>query len=151
MILIKSKTWTAVIALAFSGMLVTAYLTYQHYADPGGAFCNVNQYVSCDIVNQSVYAEIFGIPVAILGFLAYTTILVMAIGAWKGWHPQPIIRFGTFFTGLGLLFSLYLTYIEFFVLQALCIFCLTQQIIILIIFMIFFTLWLKLLKSSQSH
>lgn len=137
-------------ALAFAGMLVTAYLTYQHYADPGGAFCNVNQYVSCDIVNQSVYAEIFGIPVAILGFLAYATILVMAIGAWKGWHPQSIIRFGTFFTGLGFLFSLYLTYIEFFVLRALCIFCLTQQIIILIIFIIFFAIWQKHSKSLRS-
>lgn len=141
----------AVMALAFAGMLVTAYLTYQHYADPGGAFCNVNQYVSCDIVNQSVYAEIFGIPVAILGFLAYTTILVMAISAWKGWHPQPIIRFGTFFTGLGLLFSLYLTYIEFFVLRALCIFCLTQQILIIIIFIIFFMSWRKLSTSPSSH
>lgn len=151
MILVKSKMWTIVMALAFAGMLVTAYLTYQHYADPGGAFCNVNQYVSCDIVNQSVYAEIFGIPVAMLGFLAYAAILVMALAARQGRHAQAIVRFGTFFSGLGLLFSLYLTYIEFFVLRALCIFCLTQQIIILIIFIIFFTLWRTLSKSPHSH
>jgi uncharacterized membrane protein len=150
MVLVKMKIWIILAALSFAGMLVTTYLTYQHFADPGGVFCNVNQYVSCDIVNQSIYAEIFGIPVAILGFLAYTAIFVMTLGVMKGWRSEPIIRFGTLFTGLGLLFSLYLTYIEFFVLEALCVFCLTQQFLIFIIFIIFFVLWQKHSKSLRS-
>lgn len=129
--------------LSFLGMLVTAYLTYQHFADPGESFCNVSDYVSCDIVNKSVYAEIFGIPVAILGFAAY----VLFFGFSFKIVPR-LLWLGVLFSGLGLLFSLYLTSVEFFVLDAICIFCVTQQLLILLIFITFLLVWRKFGKSA---
>lgn len=140
----------AVIALAVLGMLATAYLTYQHYKFSGQSFCNINNYVSCDIVNKSKYSEIFGVPVSILGFVAYSIFFIATLGLLKNWSFEKIGGALTAFTGFSFLFSIYLTYIEFFVLQAICVFCVTQQIIILIIFIILLTLWLKHRKLSRS-
>lgn len=141
-------------------MIVTAYLIYQHYKDPGGAFCNVNDYVSCDIVNKSIYSEIFGIPVAALGFVSYGVLFILSIRLSRGEAKQlmrqqgasltrRLVDFATLFSGAGLLFSLYLTYIEFFVLQALCILCITQQILILFIFLIYLYIWFAQRKSLR--
>ncbi len=129
--------------LAVIGMLVSAYLTYQHFKPVGGAFCNVNDYVSCDIVNKSIYSEIFHIPVAILGFAAYAIIFAAAFGLLKEKLPSYALELVAFFTGASLGFSIYLTAMEFFVLRAVCIFCVTSQIIILFIFIISLNIWLK--------
>lgn len=129
--------------LAVFGMLISVYLAYQHYKPVGGAFCNVNDYVSCDIVNKSIYAEIFNIPVAIFGFLAYLIIFTAAFGLLKEKLPASILKLTALFTGASLGFSIYLTTMEFFVLRAVCIFCVTSQIIILFIFIISLNLWLK--------
>lgn len=128
---------------AVAGMLASAYLTYQHFKPVGGAFCNVNDYVSCDIVNKSIYAEIFNIPVAIFGFSAYLIIFTAAFGLLKEKLPASILKLTALFTGASLGFSIYLTTMEFFVLRAVCIFCVTSQIIILFIFIISLNLWLK--------
>lgn len=132
------KLWRAIAVFSFLGMIATAYLTYQHFSAPGEAFCNVNYYLSCDIVNKSIYAEIFGIPVAIIGFAAYAFFFFLSFLSLPG---KRAARIGALVAGCGLLFSLYLTYIEFFVLQAVCIFCVTQQILILLIFIMFLFLW----------
>lgn len=145
------KYLRAIVVLSFAGMLVTGYLIYQHYKDAGGSFCDINDFVNCDIVNKSTYAEIFGIPVSVLGFLAYGVFFFATLffhSLEKRMHTGPLLAGLTLFSGIGLLFSLYLTYIEFFVLHAVCIFCLTQQIIIFIIFSLFFSLWRV---SQKSH
>lgn len=131
--------------LSLVGIGITVYLTVQHYAVPGEAFCNINNYLSCDIVNKSTYAEIFGIPVAILGLITYVIIFMASVSFLVSWkHASKILIPLTFFVGAGLLFSLYLTFVELFVLYAVCIFCIAQQIIILIIF-------LKLLYLCSKH
>lgn len=144
----KSTALKIVTALSFLGMFVAAYLIYQHFKIPGSSFCNVSDYVSCDVVNKSRYSEIFGIPVSILGFLAYVFIFFTSFGLVKGWFKN-ILGWLALFSILSLTFSLYLTYVEFFVLYALCIFCLTQQTIILFISIILFYLWLKNRRSSR--
>lgn len=142
----------AIVVLSFAGMLVTGYLIYQHYKDAGGSFCNIDDFVNCDIVNKSMYAEIFGIPVSVLGFVAYGIFFLVSLFFHhfeKKIHAGPLLAGLTLFSGMGLLFSLYLTYIEFFVLRAVCIFCLTQQIIIFIIFLLFLSLW-RIAQKSHS-
>lgn len=127
--------------LSFVGMIVTTYLIYQHYKPAGGSFCNVNDYVNCDIVNKSIYAEIFNIPVSILGFAAYVVLLGGALLARLGFRKHILIPLLALFAAFSLLFSLYLTYVEFFILKAICVLCVTQQILILFIFILFLILW----------
>ena len=55
----SQKYFRIISFLAAAGIFVTIYLIFQHYRTVGGSFCNVNDYVNCDIVNKSKYAEIF--------------------------------------------------------------------------------------------
>ena len=143
--------------LAVAGMAVTAYLIYQHYKIPGESFCNISDFISCDVVNKSIYSEFLGIPVSILGFLTYLLLTACLVSLVRNWSIEKLHRTVTrarmtllliVISGIGLLFSLYLSYIEFFVLRALCIFCLTQQILILLIFLTLGYVWFHDRKSS---
>ncbi len=118
--------------LSALGIAITGYLIHQHYAPIDSSFCNFNDFVSCDIVNKSEYSEIFGIPVSILGLLTYVYLFIFSMG-WirnASWAKKLLIPTLAFTLG-GFGFSIYLTYIEFFVLYAVCIFCLSQQVLIL--------------------
>lgn len=119
--------------LNFLAVLDTAYLVFVHFKPSASEFCTINGYLNCDVVNKSVYAELFGIPVAVLGLLTYLALIGMAF-LYKRSGNQNLLwaLFGLVTTGLA--FSLYLTYVEFFVLYAVCIFCLVQQVIILVDF-----------------
>ncbi len=122
---------------------ITLYLAYNHFNPTGSKVCNFNDYVSCDVVNLSPQSEIFGLPVSVLGFLTYLTLFLLAFGVYQGWNFKKVhkslregnvLKIITAITTIGLLFSLYLTYVELFILKALCPFCITQQVIILIMF-----------------
>jgi uncharacterized membrane protein len=91
----------------------------------------------CATVNYSPYSEIYGIPVALLGLLAYLAILaILALEPrWKlAGESGPITIFGM---GLvGVLFSVYLTYVEFFIITAVCPFCVISAIVIALLFIL---------------
>lgn len=140
----KGKMYLKIIMLlSLLGMLVSAYLAYQHFKPVGGPFCNINSYINCDIVNKSSYSEIFNIPVAILGFAAYAIVFIAAFGLLKEKFPSYFLGLVALFTGASLGFAIYLSSMEAFVLRALCLYCITSQIIILIIFIISLNIWLK--------
>ncbi|MFA5842291.1 MAG: vitamin K epoxide reductase family protein [Candidatus Gracilibacteria bacterium] len=121
------------------GFAIAAYLTYLHFNPTQEAVCHINDYLNCEVANSSSYSTLWGIPVAMLGLAAYLLLFEMgrAILKEKKWI-RPIglrsvkgILVGMFLlAGAGTLFSLYLTYVEFFILGALCVFCLAQQILI---------------------
>ncbi len=91
----------------------------------------------CATVNYSLYSEIYGMPVALLGLLAYLAILAILVlePRWKlAGESGPMAIFGM---GLvGVLFSAYLTYIEFFVIYAICPFCVISAVAITLIFIL---------------
>jgi len=127
------------IFLSGCGAALSAYLVYQHYKPAGTSFCDINNYISCDIVNQSIYSEIAGVPVAILGLIAYIVLFLIAVRTTSKRSTEllMLLSAGSF------LFSLYLTYLEFFVLYAICLLCLISQLIILLFFIISLLLWRK--------
>lgn len=121
-----TRTKSAILITAALGMLISAYSTYSHYGDATGTFCDITATLSCTTVNKSIYAEIGGIPVALIGLYGYGLILLLASGRAKTkWLFAVSI--------LGLVFSLYLTGIEFFALRTICILCVASQLLILII------------------
>lgn len=121
--------------LALAGMGVSGYLTWTHLAGKSVA-CGQSQ--DCDIVQQSVYSEIAGIPVALLGLLAYTTLLVLTL--LRDHSPEsledyiPLAIFGI--SLIGMLYSAYLTYLELYVIYAICRWCIGSAIIITAIFLL---------------
>jgi uncharacterized membrane protein len=108
--------------VALAGLAVAGYLTWAHYAD-GSVACPVGG--GCETVQESRYAEIAGIPVALLGVLGYAAILGSI--AWD----SPVARLGAATIALtGLLFSAYLLVLQLFVIDALCAWCVVNDVVI---------------------
>lgn len=121
--------------LALAGMGVSGYLTWAHLADQSVA-CGQSQ--GCDIVQQSIYSEVGGIPVALLGLLAYIALLALTL--LRGRISEdldtyiPLAIFGI--SLIGVLYSAYLTYLELYVIYAICRWCVSSAIITTAIFLL---------------
>ena len=103
-----------------------------------------------NIVQSSQYAQIVGIPIAVLGFIFYLTILVLWLFLrfleirWTKWIPTLLIVL----TFLGSLFSIYLTMMELLVINAICAWCLSSAIVTAILLLIIVA---KLTKSDDRE
>ena len=117
--------------LNFLGMLVSGYLVYVHFEPSLTDFCNLSEKWNCDIVNKSTYAEIAGVPVAALGFAAYLSFFIFSLRGLKKSQTR-LVPWYFLALSLGVAFTLSLTAVETFVLYTYCLFCVTQQILILI-------------------
>ncbi len=122
------------VILVVIGLLVSIYMTIYKITS-NDALCLGSG--DCSTVNASRYAEVYGIPVATVGIAGYFAILM------THWYEQrdkffkkngPMLIFGLALTGF--LFTIYLIYIEFAILKALCPFCLTSQAAMTLIFII---------------
>jgi uncharacterized membrane protein len=111
---------TAVLALA--GIGIAGYLTYVHYAELE-PFC-VGGTGGCERVQSSPYAELAGIPVALLGLLAYVTVL-----ASLALPEAPGRMVAAFVSLVGFGFSAWLTYVELEKLDAVCQWCVASALV----------------------
>jgi uncharacterized membrane protein len=109
-------------ALAVAGLLISAYLTWTHFL--GVAPVCISGSGGCETVQSSRYAAIFGIPVAALGVVAYVGLLFSAVLL-----GETGVYLGFLIALVGAFFSAYLTYLEVFVIGALCQWCLASAAI----------------------
>ena len=118
----------AISLIAFSGIVVSSFSLYHHYATSETRFCRFGQSFDCDLVNRSPYSTMAGVPVALVGVGGYLLILALST-VYRGKAETPLML--VVCCTLGLSFSLYLTYVEGFVLAAWCILCLLSLALIL--------------------
>lgn len=117
----------AILALALAGMGISAYLTSQHFADRPPICGGLG---SCATVQQSEYSEMAGIPVALLGLGAYAFIAVLVV-ARDRW---PLADTGLLAASfVGVLYSVYLTWVELAILHAVCLWCAASAVVITLI------------------
>jgi uncharacterized membrane protein len=91
----------------------------------------------CWTVNNSKYSEILGIPVAFLGAATYLVILILTQSEGRTVFFKNYATLAVFGISLfGTAFSAYLTYVEFFVIYAVCPFCIISAIVMLAIFVL---------------
>lgn len=109
------------IVLALLGVGITSYLTYNHYSGDS-AICAVVE--GCDVVLNSKYSKLLGVPLSLLGLIGY---LAIAVGLWIDGERGKMLA--TFFALIGMLQSLYLLYREIFTLEAFCMWCLGSLIV----------------------
>ena len=114
------------IALALIGAGVAAYLTYAHYEHVKVA-CSLGS--QCETVQHSAYADLAGIPVALIGLVGYGLILG-ALLAPDGETTRLALVAATV-VGFG--FSLYLTYREVFTIHAICQWCVSSAVIMTVL------------------
>jgi uncharacterized membrane protein len=115
---------TVLLVLAVLGTLISAYLTWTHFAGLTPVCTGSGE--GCQTVQSSRYASVLGIPVAFLGLIAYGG-LIFSTALWR----ETGIYLGLLISLVGTLFSAYLTYLEIFVIGALCQWCLASAAIML--------------------
>ncbi len=126
----------AIAVLALLGALDATYLLLGKLGITHGYVCSVTG--GCEVVNTSPYSEFLGVPVAAIGLLGYVAILIVALAAIQPrWladrRPDKLLGL---LSGVAVAFSLYLTYVELFVLRAVCQWCIVSQLIIIVIFVL---------------
>ncbi len=124
----KPRLPAVTLILSFIGLVVSIYLSAQHYASSSASFCDFGEHVSCSLVNKSVYSEIFGIPVALLGVFWFAAAFFLSWLALRKTPKAPLLLL--LWSLLGTAFVFYLVYLEF-MLQSVCPFCFLVQIIVL--------------------
>jgi uncharacterized membrane protein len=117
-----------VLLLTLGGIGASGYLTYTRWFDKSVACAGFH---SCNAVAESSYSHMGPIPVAFLGLLGYAALLAVAafwLRVGDRWGDWPLLLIWGMALG-GAAYSAYLTYLELFVIDAVCIWCVTSAVI----------------------
>ena len=125
---IRPWLWASAV-LSSLGIVVSGYLASKRLV--GGSLA-CTRWAQCDEVNNSLYAKIYGIPVSFIGLAGYLLLLALAVAALRsgGRVQRQMVLLGLLLSLGGVGFSIYLTYIEIYVIEALCSWCVASAIII---------------------
>ena len=121
----------AILFLAFCGLADSAYLA-EHEINGTPLICNIQNLSGCNIVADSTYSHVFGVPLAEFGVLFYGILLVLA-ALELVLFDKLLRRVLQGFSLIGVISSLYFTTIQIFFIGAFCIYCTTSALIALII------------------
>jgi uncharacterized membrane protein len=111
----------AIAALAVIGLAISAYLTWVHYAGIEPVCSGISD---CERVQNSSYAELVGVPVAVLGVAGYAAILA---SLWARVEVTALLAY------LAVAFSGYLTWAEVVRIDAICQWCVASALVTLLI------------------
>jgi uncharacterized membrane protein len=125
----------ALAALALAGVFVALYLTLYKLGAIGELSCRVG---SCETVNSSPWAVFLGAPVAAWGVGFYVAAFALAMAGLQDrlaesrrWSLVMLLL-----TGFGVAFSAWLTYLELFVIRAICQWCVVSAVIVTVMFLL---------------
>jgi len=126
----------AIALLALVGFFVALYL-WLHALGYGGAIkCGASG--GCEVVQTSQWAVFLGLPVAFYGVVGYVAVFGVALAALKpaalAERHWNVLLAGL--TSVGFLFTVYLTYLELFVIHAICRWCVGSAVIITAIWLV---------------
>ena len=107
----------AIAGLALLGLAISIYLTYVHYAGIEPVCSSIS---NCERVQTSEYADLVGIPVAVLGIAGYAAILLSL---------RMRVEVTALLSYLALAFSAYLTWAEVFKIEAICQWCVASAVV----------------------
>ena len=124
--------WTAFV-LCILGLADSAYQVYTHFTGSGLLGCSAST-DSCVLVQNSVYAWVFGIPVAVYGAAFFALMLVLCSPpAWRS-RLRLARQTRTAAVVIGMIFVLYLIYRELVSLRQICEYCTSVHIITFVMF-----------------
>lgn len=125
------KRLRLMIVLCALGILLSVYMIFNHYQSQD-SFCDISQTISCHAVNQSKWSEVGSLPLSLFGLFYYLVVLTLSLFIIQEFDVRRLHKrlkfsyliFGVFFLTLfGFLFSSCLTYLELFVINAVCPMC----------------------------
>jgi uncharacterized membrane protein len=122
------------LALSVVGLAVSAYLTYEHYSASTTLACPDTGAISCAKVTSSTYADVLGVPVALLGLLFFVGMTALSLPAvWRSASPWPA-RARLAAVTSGVVFVVYLVWAELFRIDAICLWCTVVHVVTVALF-----------------
>jgi len=127
-------------ALALGGVGLAAYLALYKLGYIGTLACGTG---GCETVQLSRWATFIGVPVSVWGVGFYLVLFLVALSgtterfASATWVSHALL----ILTAWGVVFSAWLTYLELFVINAICRFCVVSAILVTVIFLVSITEW----------
>lgn len=121
----ERPSWLAptTLTLNVAGLLVSAYLTYEHLTDNATLACSIGGVVDCAKVTSSAWSTFMGVPVAPLGLVFFAVSLALCLPAvWRrseGWLDPLRLAW----LSIGLAMALYLVWAELYRIHAICLWC----------------------------
>ena len=118
-------SWLVPVSLGLGvvGLLVSAYLTFEHYTANATLACSVGGLIDCATVTTSPWSTFLGLPVALLGLAFFVVTLGLCLPrVWR--RPErwlDAVRLGWLTIGLGM--ALYLVWAELYRIHAICSWC----------------------------
>ena len=123
----------AAVLLSLLGLFVSAYLYLYKIGKIGSIVCGTG---GCETVQLSRYARFLGIEVALIGLIGYAGLFALALIALQPrflplrWPAALLAAL----SGIGVAFAIYLTWLELFVIHAICRWCVASAVIITAVF-----------------
>ena len=118
--------------LSLLGFFLSAYLYLYKIGKIGTLACGAG---GCETVQHSPWSRFAGVEVSLIGLIGYAGLLVVSLAALQpGAHRRWPTALLLCLAGLGVAFTAYLTYLELFVIHAICRWCVGSAVIIVAIF-----------------
>ena len=135
-------------ALALGGVGLATYLAMYKLGYIGTLACTVG---SCETVNLSRWATFLGIPVAVWGLGFYVVLFGVALlGTMERFADATWVSHALLLlTGWGVIFSAWLTYLELFVIHAICMFCVISAILVTVTFLVAVLEWRRRPRAAE--
>jgi uncharacterized membrane protein len=119
--------------LSLAGLFISAYLYLYKIGKIGTLACGTG---GCETVQLSTWSRFAGVEVSLIGLVGYAVLLLLSLvwlqGSIEGpsWTGPALLLSA----GIGVLFSVYLTYLELFVIHAICRWCVASAVVVLGVF-----------------
>ena len=135
----SKRTWLFIILiLSLVGMADAFYLTWEHYQG-GIAPCAITPFPilnDCGKVLRSQYSTIGPIPLALLGLFYYSTVFVSSLFLLTRKAASPVFFRALFLlTCIGIFTSTILVYLQLFVINAICMYCMLSALLSTLLFL----------------
>jgi uncharacterized membrane protein len=134
--------------LALVGVFVALYLALYKAGVIGVLACGAG---ACETVQLSRWANFIGLPVAFWGVAYYLAVFVVAFAlTLERWAQSPGVMLTLLvLTGWGVVFSAWLTYLELFVIDAICRWCVVSAVIAVALFALVVWDWRQQRNADQ--
>ena len=124
--------------LSLAGFFVSLYLYLYKIGRIGTLACGTG---GCETVQTSPFSRFLGLEVALYGVIGYLVLLVLSMDMLRRPVAGISSRLLPILSGVGLAFTIYLTYLELFVIKAICRWCVGSAVIITLIFIVALLDW----------
>jgi uncharacterized membrane protein len=116
------------IAITLAGLAVSGYLALARILG-GSAVCGPSR--GCETVAASEYSMALGVPVAVWGVLFSLAVLACSVAWWRRADRRALlVAYGLLL--LGTLAVAYFTYLELFVIEAICLWCVSYALVVVV-------------------